>query len=243
MTKVFEVMTRSLATFPPDAPVADVAAAMRDRDIGNVVVLQDGKLLGIVTDRDLVLQALTGKDNPLQAPIKKYMTTPVITGEADWTLERVSEEMAKHQIRRLPIVENGYVTGIVSLGDVALHANKKQKVAKSLQAISQPESGFMLPRLGGGRALTAFALAASATVITMLVANRGPADWRKKAMRSALYDGARHALAAARDKVYEVAPPETVRDLRDQMLSTLNDLSTQVAAIQPKPKRRHFWSV
>ncbi len=244
MAKAFEVMTRSLATCSPDARVTDVAATMRDRNIGSVVVLQDGKLHGIVTDRDLALQALTGKDDPFQAPINKYMSAPVITGEADWSLERVSDVMAKHQIRRLPIVEDGQLTGIISLGDVALHADKKQAVAKSLRAISQPAPGSILHKLGGGRVLTAVALAASATTIfTMLVANRAPAGWRRKGSKNELYHSARHAIEAARTRVGEVAPRETVRELRDQMLSTLNDLSTQVTAIQGKPRRRRFWSV
>lgn len=245
MTKVFEVMTRSLATCSPDARVTDVASTMRDRNIGTVLVMQDDKLHGIVTDRDLATQALTGKDDPLQAPIHKYMSAPVITGEADWSLERISDVMAKHQIRRLPIVEHGQLTGIVSLGDVALHTGKKQKVGKSLEAISQPGPDSMLERLGAGRLLTAFALAASATtVFAMLTMNgRGMSSWRKKAVKSELYNTARQALESARTMVGEAAQNDTVRDVRDQMLSKLNDLSDQVASLQPKPKRRHFWIV
>jgi CBS domain-containing protein len=244
MTKVFEVMTRSLATCPPDTRVADVASTMRERDIGTVMVVKDGQLHGIVTDRDLALQALTGSDDPQQAPVHKYMSAPVITGDASWSLERVSDEMAKHQVRRLPIVENGQLTGIISLGDVALHTGKKQAVGKSLQAISRPAPDSMLERLGRGRLLTAFALAASATtVFAMLTVNQGPSNWRKKAAKSALYHTARHALDSARAKVDEAAQADSVRDFRDQMVGKLNDLSAQVTALQPKPKRRHFWIV
>jgi CBS domain-containing protein len=178
MAKAFEVMTRSLVTCAPDARVTDVAATMRDRNIGVVLILRDGKLHGIVTDRDLAIHAFTGKDDPLQDPISKYMSAPVVTGEAERSLERVSEVMARHQIRRLPIVEDGQLAGIVSLGEVALHADKKQAVAKSLQAVSEPAPESV--RLGRGRVLTALALAASATMVSaMLAVNHAAQGWRK----------------------------------------------------------------
>jgi CBS domain-containing protein len=181
MAKAFEVMTRSLVTCAPDARVTDVAATMRDRNIGAVLILRDGKLHGIVTDRDLAIHAFTGKDDPSQDPISKYMSAPVVTGEADWSLERVSEVMARHQIRRLPIVEDGQLAGIVSLGDVALHADKKQAVAKSLQAVSEPPPESVSVRLGRGRVLTALALAASVTMVSAMLAIRRVAPgWRKK---------------------------------------------------------------
>src|SRR3972149_1955931 len=119
MLKAHEVMTNALATCAPDASVAHVAAIMRDRDIGDVLIVEDGKLRGIVTDRDLTLQALTGQDDPKQTPIRKYMSTKVVTGEPAWDLEQVASVMAKHQIRHLPIVQDGKLVGIVSLGDVA----------------------------------------------------------------------------------------------------------------------------
>jgi len=68
MLKAYEVMTHPLAVCAPDASVTDVAATMRDRDIGDVLIVEDGKLRGIVTDRDLTLQALTGQDDPGKPP-------------------------------------------------------------------------------------------------------------------------------------------------------------------------------
>ena len=91
MLKAYEVMTHPLATCAPDASVTDVAATMRDRDIGDVLIVEDGKLRGIVTDRDLALQALTGQDDPRQTPIRKYMSTKVVTGEPAWDLEQVTK--------------------------------------------------------------------------------------------------------------------------------------------------------
>ena len=138
MSKAYEVMTRTLATCAPDTCVANVAEIMRDRDIGDVLVVEDGELRGIVTDRDLALQALTGEHDPLRTPVRKFMSSDVITGEAEWSLEQVAEVMARHQIRRLPIVQDRKPVGILSLGDVALHEDQKSVVSESLKDISTP---------------------------------------------------------------------------------------------------------
>lgn len=161
MVRTYEVMTHSLASCAPDASIAYVAAIMRDRDIGNVLVVEDGKLCGIVTDRDLALQALTGKDDPLQTPVSKFMSTRVITGEATWSLGRVAKVMARHQIRRLPIVQEGQLIGIISLGDVARYEGRKDFVTRSLQAISMPIGANQSVRSGPGMpTLIGFGLAA-----------------------------------------------------------------------------------
>ena len=242
MLKAHEVMTNALATCAPDASVAHVAAIMRDRDIGNVLVVEDGKLRGIVTDRDLVLQALTGQDDPQQTPIRKYMSSKVVTGEPAWSLEQVANAMGKHQIRRLPIVQNGQLVGIVSLGDVARREDKKQVVAKSLQAISAPIGISAPDRSGRGRALIGFALAAlAATVMAWLTWNHSGRAFRKQMAKSELYHTAQHAMSAARDKVDEAASSKSVRNMRRNLRrgvdSKLNDLAAQLPTLEYKPAR------
>jgi CBS domain-containing protein len=162
MLKAYEVMTHALATCAPDEPVAHVAAIMRDRDIGDVLVVENGELRGIVTDRDLALGALTGKDDPLQTPIRKFMSTNLVTGEAAWSMKKIAGVMARHQVRRLPIVEDGQLVGIVSLGDVALHENRKGLVTKSLQAISSPTGSSASGKSFQNGAVVGAALAALA---------------------------------------------------------------------------------
>jgi CBS domain-containing protein len=243
MLKAYEVMTHPLAMCAPDASVTDVAATMRDRDIGDVLIVEDGKLRGIVTDRDLALQALTGQDDPKQTPIRKYMSTKVVTGEPAWDLEQVSSVMAKHQIRRLPIVQDGQLVGIVSLGDVAQYEDRKDIVTKSLKAISTPVGISASGRSGHGGALLGLALTAMATsVMAWLTWNHSGQELRKQMTNSKLYHSAQHAVSAARDKVDEAASSKTVRDLRDQMRSNLNDLSEQLPTLEYKPpKRKHIW--
>jgi len=129
-------MTDTIASVSPETPVSQVASMMRDLNIGDVLVLENQKLRGIVTDRDLTINVLTNGANS-DAPIERYMTTDVVTGEADWSLEKVAEVMGNYQVRRLPIVENDRVVGIISLGDLAVHLPKRDTVAASLKNISE----------------------------------------------------------------------------------------------------------
>ncbi|CAG0932565.1 Hypoxic response protein 1 [Thermoflexales bacterium] len=241
MLKAYEVMTHPLATCAPEASVTDVAATMRDRDIGDVLIVEDGKLRGIVTDRDLTLQALTGQDDPTQTPIRKYMSTKVITGEPAWDLKQVTSVMAKHQIRRLPIVQAGKLVGIISLGDVARYEDQKQVVAESLQAISEPAGVSSLARLGRGGVLTTAAALVMAAVATTVMAwltwNHSGQAFRKQLVKSELYHTAQHALSTARDKVDEAASSKSVRDLRHEVGSKLTDLAAQLPTLEYKPAR------
>jgi CBS domain-containing protein len=182
MPKAYEVMTQALATCAPDDSVALVAGIMQDRNIGNVLVVEDGKLRGIVTDRDLAVQALTGKDDPLMTPIRKFMSPKVVTGEAGWSLDQVAKTMAKHQIRRLPIQQDGELVGIVSFGDVALYEDRKSVVTKSLQAISTPLAVFSTARLVRNGIWVGFALAT--TMVALLTWNRSSQAIRKHILRN-----------------------------------------------------------
>ncbi|MCA1553431.1 MAG: CBS domain-containing protein, partial [Chloroflexi bacterium] len=135
---VKEVMTHSVAACSPDTTLMEAAKLMSDLNIGNVVVVEDGKADGIITDRDITVRAVAKGADIRTERIKDYMTPNPVTGKTDWDLDKVADTMAKHQVRRLPIVDNGQVVGIVSLGDVARHDEHKSAVAGSLKDISQP---------------------------------------------------------------------------------------------------------
>ncbi len=136
--KARDVMVGGLVTCAPEAPVTEAAKLMRDRDTGDVLITDQGKVLGIVTDRDVAVRLAAAGDDPRQEPVRKYMSKHLVTGHPNWDLDRVAKTMSKHQIRRLPIVENGMLLGIISLGDVALRDKHKDKVGQALQAISVP---------------------------------------------------------------------------------------------------------
>ena len=244
MLKAFEVMSRPLATCIPDTNVTDVAAIMRDRDIGDVLIVEDGQLRGIVTDRDLTLQALTGHDDPRKTPISKYMSTKIVTGESTWNLTQVSSVMAEHQIRRLPIVQDGKLVGIISLGDVARYEDQNHVVAQSLQAISEPLGVSFSSRQGRGGVLAALAALALGVVATTALAwltwNHSGQALRKQISDSEVYHTALDAMSTARDKVDEAASSKQVRDFRHDVNAKVNDLAKQLPTLEYKPaKHKH----
>jgi CBS domain-containing protein len=242
MSKAYEIMTHLVATCGLDAQASDVAATMRDLNIGDVLVVEDGKLRGIVTDRDLTIQALTSQDDPQQTPIRKYMTDKVVTGEPAWSLEQVAHTLGQHKIRRLPIVQAGQLVGIISLGDLARHTETKYAAAKSLQAISTPIGSSVLKPASRGSALPFLAFAAlTMGVIAWLTINHSGQAFRKQITSSDFYHSAQDVVSATRDKVDEAAQSKAVHELRDQMQAKLSQLSAQVAALQAKPKRKHAW--
>ncbi len=239
MLKAYEVMTHALATCSPDASVAQVAAMMRDRDIGDVLIVENGKLKGIVTDRDLALQALNGEEDPLQTPVSRFMNTRIVTGDASWTIDKVSKTMAAHQVRRLPVVEDGKLVGIISLGDIARHEVRKHSSSKLLQAISTPASitfAAGTSRMGTWIALLLVALATG--MAAWLTWNSNGQSVRKQMAKSDLYRTSRQAVKDARGKLDDVASSKQVRALEQQIRSNINTLSTQLPTIEYKPPKR-----
>lgn len=136
MTKLSDIMSTNLVTVTPDASVEEVARLMKQHDIGNVLVMEDGRLAGIVTDRDLVVRGLA-ENADIKGNIRNLMSGDVVTLEADTKVKDAAKLMADKQIRRLPVVQNGQPVGIVSLGDIAVETSGNS-ADKALEGISQP---------------------------------------------------------------------------------------------------------
>jgi CBS domain-containing protein len=132
-----DVMTESLIDCSPEVTVAKAAKLMRSRKTGDVLVTDEGKIVGILTDRDIAVRVTAKSLDPDQVLVRDVMSTRVLTGEPSWDLDKIAKTMGKHQIRRLPITENGVPVGMVSLSDIALHNDHKSHVAKSLREISE----------------------------------------------------------------------------------------------------------
>lgn len=240
MLKAYEVMTRALATCTSDASVSHVANMMRERDIGDVLVVDDGKLRGIVTDRDLALKALTGEDAPQETAISKFMSNKVVTGEADWSLEQVAKIMGKNQVRRLPIVQHGQLVGIISLGDLALYEDRKEVVNDSLQAISMPVGISVARPSGFSGAMLGFSLATLATVMmAWLTWNHSGQALRKQVSKSDIYHSAQKAVIAGRKKVDMSSISKSVSDLLNRMAKSGIYATAQHAASDASRKIDH----
>lgn len=133
--RVSEVMTAQVATAKPDATIREVGRMMSEVDSGVIPVAEDGKVIGIVTDRDIVLRAVAeGAD--LDQPVSGIMTGDIQTCREDDTVADAVGKMASQKIRRLVVVnEAGRLAGIVSLGDISKDYGAKQ-VGKTLEEIS-----------------------------------------------------------------------------------------------------------
>lgn len=136
MTRVAEVMTRDAATLAPNASVRSAARMMDELNVGALPVCDGTKLVGMVTDRDIVVRAVSaGMD--LEAPIDQIVSGPVAWCSENDDIEEVQHKMADQQIRRMPVVDDAkQLVGIVSLGDLATHEDGN--MSSTLGAISSP---------------------------------------------------------------------------------------------------------
>jgi CBS domain-containing protein len=114
-----DVMTHNLTTLPMSASLRDAARAMRDANIGDVLVVDNGNLRGIVTDRDLVIRAIAEGREAASTTLADICSGELTTVSPTDSIDHAVQLMRQKALRRLPVVENGHAIGIVSLGDLA----------------------------------------------------------------------------------------------------------------------------
>jgi CBS domain-containing protein len=121
--RVREAMATTISTARPDDTVARAAELMKNEDCGFIPVVAGDEVVGVVTDRDIVIRCLAG-GHALTEGLDHVMTPRAWTIEADATLEAAAHEMAAHEVRRLPVTEKGRLVGVLSYGNLeqALHA-------------------------------------------------------------------------------------------------------------------------
>src|SRR3954470_1894715 len=113
-----DVLKGDPVTVEASATVQDAAKLMDEKDIGNVLVVENGEVQGIVTDRDIVVRVISKGDGP-DASVREACTTDLETLEPDASIEDAIQKMEQGNVRRLPVVEDGKPVGVVSLGDLA----------------------------------------------------------------------------------------------------------------------------
>jgi CBS domain-containing protein len=114
-----DVMTPNPVTLPATSNLVDAAIAMRDFDVGAVIVLDNGRVCGIATDRDIVVRAIANGTYPATAKLGEFCSRELTTVSPSDSVEAAVHLMREKAIRRLPVVENGQPVGILSLGDLA----------------------------------------------------------------------------------------------------------------------------
>src|SRR5215213_6767187 len=126
---VEEIMTTNPRTVNVDATVLEAAQVMRDNDIGDVIVVEDGQVTGIVTDRDIAVRAVADGREPEPTSVREIATTGIQAIEPDASVDDALRMMREHDIRRLPVVKNGRPVGILSLGDLAVEREPDSTLA------------------------------------------------------------------------------------------------------------------
>jgi len=123
-------MTRKPVVCDANSTVTEAAEIMRDRDIGDVLVERDGRLTGIVTDRDIVVRALATGNDPRRMPLGDIVSGKVTAVKPSDSVEMALQLMRDNAVRRLPVVEDGRAIGIVSIGDLALERDEKSALSE-----------------------------------------------------------------------------------------------------------------
>ena len=134
---VNEIMTKSVVTLKSGDTVERAATLMKEHNVGSIPVCEGSSVKGIITDRDITLKSVaSGKDSKSQT-VNEIMTTNIVTGTPNMSLDEASKVMSENQIRRLTIVDNNNLVGIVALGDLAIENKSNEMAGCALSSISQ----------------------------------------------------------------------------------------------------------
>ena len=137
---VRDAMTEAPRSIGKSVSVVEAARLMREQDIGSLPITDDEKLVGMITDRDITTRVVAEAADPKVTSVGDVYSRDLISVEPGKDLEQALRLMARHQVRRLPVVENGRLVGIVAQADVALRKNER-KTGELVEAISAPSEG------------------------------------------------------------------------------------------------------
>ena len=144
MTKVKDVMTTTVITIEDNKTVSEAAALMADNNVGNLIVMDGNTPIGIVTERDFVRRVLAKEKNP-KTKISEVMSTPLRVIDPDAPLKEAARRMVRKGIRRLAVMKDNKLVGIITATDFARHLSKKTFTDDILEAIGR--SNYPVPEV------------------------------------------------------------------------------------------------
>ncbi|WP_078427910.1 CBS domain-containing protein [Alkalihalobacterium alkalinitrilicum] len=131
------IMTTNIASVSPQQTVQEAAKLMKELNVGSIPVVESGQVTGIITDRDITLRTTaSGVDS--HTSVSQCMTNHVVTANSTMDVHEAAELMAQQQIRRLPVVDNGQLVGMVAIGDLAVENIYQNEAGEALSSISNP---------------------------------------------------------------------------------------------------------
>jgi CBS domain-containing protein len=137
--KIKDVMTKTVETVRPDQSLQEAASKMKTLDVGPIPVVDNGKLVGMLTDRDIVVRSTAEGKDPRTTKVSAAMTPNVVCCKEDDEVKDAARTMEDKQIRRLVVVDaQQRVAGIVSLGDIAVDTSNEKMSGRVLEEVSKP---------------------------------------------------------------------------------------------------------
>ncbi|MFY9776231.1 MAG: CBS domain-containing protein [Trebonia sp.] len=127
--KVREIMTSAPVALRPSQPLTEAGRAMRDQGVGSVLVVDNGQLKGLVTDRDIVVRAVADGRDPGKTTIAEVCSPDLVTAAPDDDADTAVRRMREHGVRRVPVVQDGRPVGVLSLGDLAIERDERSALA------------------------------------------------------------------------------------------------------------------
>lgn len=138
--KVKEIMTKDVATLNGDDSIQDAANLMKEHNVGSVPVCSGEEVIGIITDRDIAIRSVAEGENIKNQKVREVMSSNPVYANPDMDVHDAARIMSERQIRRLPVIENKNIVGIVSLGDLAVESKLQDNAGDALSSISEPSS-------------------------------------------------------------------------------------------------------
>jgi CBS domain-containing protein len=135
--RVKDAMTSDVKTATPSQSLTDAAKLMKEEDVGSIPIVDGERLVGVVTDRDIVVRGIADGSDPHAIRVGDIASRDVVTVRPDDDLDEALRLMAQHQVRRLPVVEDGQLVGVVATADVA-HEAKEKDLGHVVEEISKP---------------------------------------------------------------------------------------------------------
>lgn len=135
--KIRELMTTDVITCSPSTAITQVAKYLKENDMGSIPVVEDHRLLGIITDRDIVIRCVAVGRDPEKTNCEDCMTKNPVTVTPETDAHEAARLMSSEQVRRLPVVENGKLVGICALGDLAVIDLHIDEAGEALSGISE----------------------------------------------------------------------------------------------------------
>ncbi|MCL7749405.1 MULTISPECIES: CBS domain-containing protein [Halalkalibacter] len=136
-----EIMSTDVITIEASQSIQEAASMMKSKDIGSIPVVKNGELVGIITDRDITIRATADGDDT-HASVEECMSTNLTVASPTTDPHEAANMMAEHQIRRLPVVENGKIVGMVAIGDLATQNIYENEAGEALSEISEKDHGL-----------------------------------------------------------------------------------------------------